>query len=1035
MESCRKVNLVKGSILSVDFMRRTVFSRQKWLICWPLILMVFVRDSTASPSYQFDVWQTDEGLPQSTVTSIVQTPDGYLWLGTQNGLVRFDGVNFQVFNEDNTPAIKNNRIVQLYVDHQGTLWVSGEQGELLCLRDGRFASYEMPGKGTPFNYAREMCDDAEGHLWVVTCEWQLICFGKDGFTVPSANWSLKGVQPTAVANDQAGQVWVQTEQELAVRQKGIFETMWSGTNEWNFQIDLATSRTGGVWVAANGRLRKFEFGHWETDLGAYAWTNSPIYYLCEDGHNRVWVATMGSGLFCYGPAGAILHLTTKDGLPSDFVRCVTEDREGNMWVGTESGGLCRMRPATFHSLGIGQGLSSDQVTSVCESTNGGFWIAMDGEGLDHLSTDGKVEHYASSQGLMNGHVWSVFQDRQGTVWAGTWDGLFRRENERFANLSDGLTIGRQIFAIYADHQGDLWLGQQGFGALTRLNGDERTLIRIPGASSSLDVRVMVQDSTGSLWVGTENDGLYRCQNGQWTHFGKKEGLASETIWSLGADDDGTLWIGTCGGGLSRWKNGRITTWTTKNGLINDVICQILGDDKGTLWLGSYGGVFCVSKQQLALSEGSSNLIQCVGYDKTDGLPSIECVGGCQPSGLRSRDGRLWFPTVKGFAIVNPDEVPHNLLPPPVVIEGVVVDGTTQLPTGNTVGAETLDGGLKVPPGRQRLEFQYSALSLTDPEKVRFKYKLEGLETSWNEAGAKRTADYNYIPPGHYRFHVIACNNDGVWNNTGDTLAITVLPYFWQTKWFMALVVLTTLGSVAGSVRYAVRRKLQRRIDRIERERAIEVERGRIANDIHDDLGARLSEIVILSELAQNPDGSQETADIRKVTDKARTLTQSLDEIVWAVKPENDTLDHFVSYACYFVQDYLQSAKIRCRLAVPARLPDVPLTTDIRHNLLMTLKEALNNIVKHANASEVWIQIAVETTKLTITIKDNGTGFRLGPIPDGNVGLTAESKNRGLRGNGLTIMNKRMQNIGGRFKLQSQPDQGTIVELTICLHDR
>src|SRR5208282_5638586 len=280
-------------------------------------------------------------------------------------------------------------------------------------------------------------------------------------------------------------------------------------------------------------------------------------------------------------------------------------------------------------------------------------------------------------------------------------------------------------------------------------------------------------------------------------------------------------------------------------------------------------------------------------------------------------------------------------------------------------------------------------------------------------------------------------NDGVWNNTGDTLDITVLPYFWQTQWFMALVVLTTLGSVAGSVRYAVRRKLQRRIDRIERERAIEVERVRIANDLHDDLGARLSEIVILSELAQNPDGSQDTvqADIRKVTDKARALTQSLDEIVWAVKPENDTLDHFVSYACYFVQNYLQLAKIRCRLAVPARLPDVPLTTDIRHNLLMTLKEALNNIVKHANASEVWIQIEVETTKLTITIKDNGKGFHLEPIPDGYVGSTVESKNRGLRGNGLTIMNNRMQNISGRFNLQSQPDQGTIVELTICLHDR
>ena len=1011
-------------------MKWAMFRRQKRAICRLLVLTAFVRGATASPSYQFDVWQTDEGLPQSTVTSIVQTRDGYLWLGTQNGLVRFDGVNFKVFNEDNTPAIKNNRFVKLFVDHEGTLWVSGEQGELLCLRNGRFTYYRMPGKGTAFSYARAICDDSEGNLWVVSCDWQLIRLGRGGFTVPSGDWSLKGIEPDAVAEDQAGRVWVQTEQELAVWQDGKFQTTWSETNAGNFQVDLATSRTGGVWVAANGRLRMFESGHWVANLGAFASTNSPIYDLYEDSHNRVWVATMGTGLFRYSSDGTVLHLTTKDGLPSDFVRCVTEDREGNMWAGMESGGLCRLRLATFQSLGVHQGLSSDHVTSACESTNANFWIALNGDGLDRLSSDGEVEHYGPSEGLMNGHVWSVLQDHEGIVWAGTWDGLFKREGDRFADLSDGVTIGRQVFAIYEDRQGNIWLGQQGFGALTRLHGDKRTVIKIPGASPSLDVRVMTQDFSGSLWIGTENEGLYRWQNGQWTHFGKNDGLASEAVWSLQADNDGTLWIGTCGGGLSRWEDGKITTWTTRNGLINDVICQILEDDRGNLWLGSYGGIFRVSKSELGFSTSETNMIQCAGYDKSDGLPSIECVGGCQPSGLRSRDGRLWFPTVKGFAIIVPDKVPFNPLPPPVVIEGVAVAGITAV-------ADTLDGDLKLPPGRRRLEFQYTALSLTDPEKVRFKYRLEGLESGWNEAGPKRTADYSYIPPGHYQFHVIACNNDGVWNNTGATLAVTELPFFWQTTWFMALAMLTTLGMVAGSVRYVVKGRLQRRIDRIERERAIEVERGRIANDIHDDLGARLSEIVILSELAQNPESSQDAvqADVRRITDKARALTQSLGEIVWAVNPENDTLDHFVTYACYFVQDYLQLAKIRCRIAVPARLPDVSLTSDVRHNLLMTLKEALNNILKHANASEVGIQIAVEPAKFIFTIKDNGKGFRVEPMPDGNIGVAADGANRGSKGNGLANMRKRMQSIGGQFRLDSRPDQGTQIELTFYFHDR
>jgi ligand-binding sensor domain-containing protein/signal transduction histidine kinase len=1014
-----------------------MFARQKCLICGSQLLLALVWDSAALPSYQFDVWQTDEGLPQSTVTSILQTRDGYLWLGTQNGLVRFDGIHFKVFNENNTPAIKNDRMARLFEDRQGTLWASGEQGELLSLSNGRFTSYEMPGKGTPFNYAREMCEDAEGHLWVVTCEWRLIRLKEEGFTVPSADWNLEGTQPAAVTSDQLGRVWVYTERELTTWEKGKFQILCSETNEGNFHVNLCTSRGGGVWVAANNRLRKFDSGHWVTDLGAYAWGNSPIYDLYEDSRGQLWIATMGSGLFRYDSDGRILHLGKKDGLPTDFVRCVIEDREANMWVGMESGGLCRLRPITFQVLGVHQGLSSDQVTSVGESTDGSFWIALDGEGVDHVLDDGKVNHYDSRHGLMNGHVWSVLEDRRGWVWAGTWAGLFRREADGFTDLSEEVKIGSPVFAMYEDQQGGLWLGQQGFGGLTRLLGNEKKVIRIPGCSSSLDVRVIVQDSAENLWVGTENEGLYGCLRGQWVHFGRKEGLASNTIWSLYPEEDGTLWVGTCGGGLSRWHQGTVTTWTTRGGLVNDVICQIHEDGKGNLWLGSYNGVFRVNKQQLLECAANSNLVQCVSYDKTDGLPSLECVGGFQPSSLRSHDGHLWFPTVKGFAIVDPEQVPHNPFPPPVLIDGVAVGGNTLLPMGDAVEPENLKTGLEVPAGGRRLEIKYTALSLTAPQKARFKYKLEGLETSWNEVGTKRSAEYSYVPPGHYRFHVIACNNDGVWNEEGVSLAVTVLPYFWQTGWFMTLAALTSLGSVAISVRYAVRRKLQRKIELIERERAIEAERGRIANDIHDDLGAGLTEIVILSELAQSPEGSPDTAhaDIRRVTDKARALARSLDEIVWAVNPENDKLDSFVSYACNFVHDYLKLARIRCRLDVPSTLPDIPLTADIRHNLFMVLKEALNNIVKHANASEVFIQIGVESTKFIITVRDNGKGFHLQPTPETNAGPPPEDTaraNRGVRRNGLANMRRRMQTLNGHLKLQSQPGQGTQVELTVYL---
>ncbi|MCC6822871.1 MAG: hypothetical protein IT579_19245, partial [Verrucomicrobia subdivision 3 bacterium] len=313
------------------------------------VAMISARGLLASPGYQIDVWRADEGLPQGTVTSIAQTPDGYLWLGTQNGLVRFDGVRFQVFNEKNTPAINNNRIVQLFVDQQGTLWAGAERGSMVGVQNGAFVAYEMPGFGTTFNYARVFCDDAEGRLWVVSCEWQLMRLARGVRSVLSTNWGLSG--PTSVAGDRSGQVYIGTERELATTQNGRFQIAWSQADEKDFRVEfLAPSSAGGCWVSGNGRLRRFDAGQRAADLGVYAWTNSPIYGLHEDHQHRLWVATLGSGLFRYNPDGTVLHLTTKDGLPTDFVRCVKEDREGNIWAGTE-GGLMPVEAGDFRNAG------------------------------------------------------------------------------------------------------------------------------------------------------------------------------------------------------------------------------------------------------------------------------------------------------------------------------------------------------------------------------------------------------------------------------------------------------------------------------------------------------------------------------------------------------------------------------------------------------------------------------------------------------------------------------------------------------------
>jgi ligand-binding sensor domain-containing protein/signal transduction histidine kinase len=1002
-------------------------------IGWLLFLTLSnasARDSSAASPYHTTTWRVEDGLPQSTVTCIAQSADGYLWLGTQNGLARFDGVKFRVFDENNTRAIKNSRIVQLLTDTQGTLWVGTEHGGLVSLRDGRFTSYEVPGRGTTHDYARSFCDDRRGALWQVSCEWQLIKLVQGQFTVFSDGWNLSSPTVKSLACDVNGQVWVGTDSELAIMENGRFQPVWGRTNEANFQMDfMAPSLEGGVWVAATSRLRKFEKGQKAVDLGVYDWTNRAIYDLREDKEKRLWVATLGSGLFRYDTNDEVLHLDSHNGLPTDFVRCVMEDREGNIWVGTEGGGLCRLKQSIFKTYGVKEGLASDQVMSVAEARDGGLWISTDGNGLDHLS-DGKVRHYGFNDGLRNGNVWSVIQDRRGIVRAGTWDGAFELAGDKFVGLSDGQTIGWDVLAMYEDSAANLWLGQQAFGGITRLCNSNRTVIEIPGKSAHLDVRCFVEDRDHNLWIGTSEDGLYQMKDGKFTHFDRKDGLGSDSIWSLFVDGQGVLWVGACRGGLSHWQNGHFVTWTTKNGLINNVICQILEDAHANLWLGSYGGVFRIDRSELNESFSNPNReVHCVGYGLEDGLPSLECQGGFQPSGYKSRDGSLWFPTIKGLVMVNPEKVGRNSLPPAVVIEDVIVDGTSNSET-NRAGQSSIGLAPKasVPPGNSRIEFQYTALNFSAPNGLHFKYRLEDLEKEWEDAGTKRSAVYSHVPPGNYVFHVIACSSEGVWNGTGATLAVAIQPYFWQTRWFLISNVVAGLVAAASVARYVESRTMRSRLEQAERERAIEKERSRIAKDIHDEFGASLTEITLLSEFAQEPTASkkQVQADMQKITAKARNLTQMMDEVVWAVSPQNDILEKFVTYTCSFVEEYLQTAKIACRLELPEFLPEIILTADVRHNLFLVVKEALNNIVKHAAASEVRIQIALETKTLILTIQDNGKGFASEAASGYGVTASANQKD------GLSNMRKRMESIAGRIELESLPGRGTRVRLMIAL---
>jgi signal transduction histidine kinase/ligand-binding sensor domain-containing protein len=693
-------------------------------------------------------------------------------------------------------------------------------------------------------------------------------------------------------------------------------------------------------------------------------------------------------------------------------------------VATGGGGLAILRPSCVAVVNPPDQWQGRAVLSVNASHDGGVWAGTEGAGLYHFMS-GKWSHFGdTNSGLRNLFVWSVAEDECGNLWAGTWGGgLFVLKNGRF-DFAPGLAqITVPMPAILSVPGDGLWIGTE--AGLLHYNGTNGIWAGTKPEFVRTDVRTIIQDKNGAIWFGMLGGGLACLRNGVVQHFGKADGLSSEFVQCLRFDAEGSLWIGTFGGGLNRLKNGKFAAITTRQGLSDNIIGCILDDDDGNFWMSSHAGIIRASKEKMDLcADGKTNFVRCISFGKSDGLPTLECSTGFQPAGCKTPDGRLWFPTGKGLVAVNPKEMHVNHNPPPVVIEEVRVDGHSYLGQGNAKEP------LRIAPGQHRIEIDYTALSFMAPERVRFRYQLDGFESHWEEAGTRRSADFTYLPPGHYVFHVTACNNDELWNLKGTDFAFQLLPHFWQTTWFLIFAAATIMACAGMGVHLDARRRLRRKLEVLERQRAVERERSRIARDIHDDLGASLTLISFLTDAvpADTVNPPQAGEALRRIFTISRQLVQALDEIVWAVNPRFDTLESLATYLGNVAQDMLETAAIRYRLDTPVCLPVLPLTTEVRHIVFLAFKEALNNVLKHAAASEVTVSICIEADSLVLSVEDNGKGFT--SLEPSTVLTMATVRRSG--GFGLTNMRQRMAEIGGHCEIRSVRGQGTNVRFIVPL---
>jgi ligand-binding sensor domain-containing protein/signal transduction histidine kinase len=988
---------------------RVLQSLTGWFLAVVLALAALPRCVADDAKYSVRAWESDEGLPQNSVLSMVQTRDGYLWVGTFNGMVRFDGLRFT----NMTPEL-NDRVVHLFEDSRRTLWIGTENSGTLALKDGRLTAPPELAAGGFDRRLRATCEDSNSAVWLLYENGDLWRYPPTGrptaFVTPQ-----EGITRTrTLMAESNGPVWIGTSRHQyaigTVGDNGSFELPVSETDTFARLDALIGSRNGGYWRLANFQVQRVTGGVTRV-VSHYRWPVE-VSSACEDGDGNLVVGTRGAGVFIVKADGGVSVLSTNQQLSANGILSVLSDRDGTLWVGTDGGGLNRIRRQTFQTLEASRGWA---VQSVAEDGAGNLWIGGSyKQGLGYW-TNGTLVLYGG--GAEPEPIQCVFVDREQRVWVSTpRKALYQIRNGRPEGVDDRGLIQDAIRAIHQDRAGRLWFGS--LGGLLKLEGGVWKLFTAADGLTSTNVTALADDEDGNLWVGTARGGVFRWRDGAFEGLQKSEAAPGGEIMGLYVDKAGVLWVGTPSG-LGRWKGGAWTRYTTRDGLLSDSLGYIIGDAIGNLWVASGAGLLRLPLQRLnEFAAGSVKTVACVSYGKADGLPTRECTFGSQPGAWRGSNDRLWFSTSKGVALLDVKQFRPNTNPPPVMIESVMIDDLA--PTQSLTAAS-----LVLQPSDERVEIRYTSLNLSAPDRARFRYRLEGHENNWTEAGNARVVRYSKLPPGQYRFQVTAANEDGIWNEAGAILGIEVLPPpppLWKRWWFIAACVVLAVGVVAGSVHYLSTQRLERQLAVMRQQEALERERARIARDIHDQVGASLTQVALLGELVESdkdsPTDVQEHA--QQISQTARETTRALDEIVWTVNPQNDTLDGLVNYICKNAQDYLAVAGVRYRFDVPAELPAKSVAPDVRHNIFLASKEAVTNVVRHAKASAAWIRLRLEPSSMILEIEDNGRGLG---------GLDPEAAQRR---NGLKNMRKRMEDVGGSFEMLTGSEGGALVRLTVPL---
>ena len=969
-----------------------------------MVPFLFLCSLLQAQQLPFRTFTSRDGLPRSEVHTLCQDSLGYIWIGTFDGFSRYDGASFA--NYEIPGGLGANAVNSLFARAEGELLVATNGGGLSRWDAGKVRRYLVDPRDPLSQENRVNAVSAFGPARVLAgTDRGAFLFDGDRFERFRPESILASTAVDVLFRDRTGTTWIGTS-------AGLFMVRDSaGTPCRKFDLPgsphlnaIAGDTAGGIWLATDAGIRCLRLGEGPAEPPRLVQPPSPLRApslkraraLLVDRQGTLWIGTEEDGLFRYS-AGLLVNYTTTNGLPASRVSSLMEDRESNIWVATNAG-LCMLGTRRIVNYTLTGKLAHSYVSAIVQDRTGRFWFGT-AYGLTSLQGE-RFSNYSAADGLYSSYILSLLVDRAGVVWIGTGQGLNRASGgEIHRDQWNPAGTGRRtiVRSFFQDRDGIVWVGwERGFSAF---RGRQITDFNFPDTLVNTLVVALCSGPGRSLWVGTQGEGLFRYSIGSDVsghisarlsgRYGRKEGLTDVNIRSLLADREGTLWVGTRYGGADRlWFSAdsvsRIASYGPAEGLSGDWVMQMLQDRDGNLWLGTNRGV-----DRLPVKGG----MQMVRLNATHGMAGDDAQALCE-----DRDGEIWIGATNGVTRFSPGEDRSARVPPPVYLQRFQVLG---LDDSVALGRGTADLAFD----QHSVSFEYVGLSYTDETAVRYRYVLEGIDADWSSPTGRRYVTYAHLPPGSYTFRVAACAGETLWSPRPASFSFRIAAPFWASPLFIAGVVVCALASVFGIHRARVRRLV-----------AMERVRNRIAADLHDDIGSTLSSIAVFSRLAEVELGESAPAAasiIRRIGASSQGVMESLDDIVWMIRPGNDSLEVITSRIREYATGMFEARGVRFTLSMPPALDEMRMSLEDCRQLYLIIKEAVNNIVKHSSCSSARLVIAVHRKELLVTIQDDGQGF------DSNVHL---------RGNGIANMRERASAMGGHLTIESGAEGGTTINL-------